>query len=171
MVPAMLRSSLLVCPLLVCVLLLLSGCGQREEPRPRLSQAAENRIRGQVFLAENAEREGVVVLPSGLQYRILSAGDGPTPVLSDQVRVHYRGMFIDRKEFETSRDRTPEPAEFPLRAVVRGWQEALTLMPVGSLWEVAIPSNLAYGLDNAPSRIGPNQTLIFEIELLGIAGK
>lgn len=153
------------------LLLTLMACGQREEPKPKLSLAAENRIRGQVFLAENADREGVVILPSGLQYRILRAGEGAIPVRTDTVRVHYRGMFIDRKEFETSRDRTPEPAQFPLRAVVRGWQEALTLMPVGSLWEVAIPSHLAYGLDNAPATIGPNQTLIFEIELLGIVEK
>ncbi len=160
-------------PILLCCALLIAlcACGQRVETKPKLSAAAENRIRGQVYLQENSQVDGVVVRPSGLQYRILRAGEGKIPKLEDRVRVHYRGMFIDRKEFETSRDRTPEPAEFPVRAVVRGWQEALTLMPVGSLWEVSIPSNLAYGLDNAPPNIGPNQTLIFEIELIGIVGK
>jgi FKBP-type peptidyl-prolyl cis-trans isomerase FklB len=156
---------------LAVLLSLLLGCGRSEPVKPKLSQAAENRIRGQVFLAENAEKPGIAVLPSGLQYKVISEGTGPIPTASDKVRVHYRGMFIDRKEFESSRDRTPEPVEFPVRSVIRGWQDALQHMSVGSHWEIYVPSNLAYGLDNAPEKIGPNQTLIFEIELISIIGK
>lgn len=150
------------------VLVLLTACGSQPPAKRPLSPAAENRIRGQIFLDENKSKPGVVVLPSGLQYRILREGTGDLPGPGSTVRVHYRGMFIDRKEFESSREGDGQPAVFPLKNVIRGWQEGLSLMPVGSVWELYIPSNLAYGLDRAPERIGPNQTLVFEVELLGI---
>jgi len=152
----------------IALLVILTACGSQPPAKRPLSPAAENRIRGQVFLDENKSRPGVVVLPSGLQYRILRPGEGEIPGPNSTVRVHYRGMLIDRREFESSREGDGQPAVFPLRNVIRGWQEGLSLMPVGSIWELYIPSNLAYGLDRAPDRIGPNQTLIFEVELLGI---
>ena len=159
------RTLLILLPLL----LLLSAC---REPQPvgprRLSPAAENRIAGQNFLAENARKPGVVVGESGLQHKVLVAGDGPVPTPGDVVRVHYVGRFVDGAIFESSRDRGDAPALLPLRQVMRGWQEGLTRMPSGSTWELYIPSNLAYGLDRAPEKIGPNRTLVFTIELFGI---
>lgn len=150
-------------------LLLLTACGDPPAQQPRkLSPAAENRIRGQRFLAENATKPGVVVTESGLQYRIITAGEGPLPTLGSIVLVHYQGRLADGKIFEDSRDRGEAAARIPVRAVIRGWREALQMMPVGSTWELYIPSNLAYGLDNAPPNIGPNQTLVFRLELLGI---
>ena len=156
--------------LLLCLLplLLLCACRDRQPDAPRrLSPAAENRITGQKFLAENARKPGVVVTESGLQYKVLVAGDGPVPTLGDDVRVHYVGRFVDGTIFESSRDRGDAPAVLPLRGVMRGWQEAVTQMPAGSTWELYIPSNLAYGLDRAPEKIGPNRTLVFTIELFG----
>lgn len=150
-------------------LLLIAGCRDPQpEPPRRLSPAAENRIAGQRFLAENAKRPGVATTESGLQYKVLVAGDGPTPTIHDVVRVHYVGRFPDGTIFESSRERGEAPALLPLRQLMRGWQEALTQMPSGSTWELAIPSNLAYGLERAPEKIGPNRTLVFTIELLGI---
>lgn len=171
MVGAMQRMALVTAGVFLLVFLQLTGCGRTEPAKPRLSQAAENRIRGQVFMAENAQQPGVTVLPSGLQYRVILVGTGPVPTSLDRVKVHYRGMFTDRKEFESSRDRDPAPVEFQVGGVVRGWQEALQLMPAGSVWEIYVPSNMAYGLDNAPVKIGPNRTLVFEIELIGVVGK
>ncbi len=127
----------------------------------------DNRIAGEKFLAENAKKEGVVVLDNGLQYEILVAGDGPKPTVTDKVYTHYHGMLIDGTVFDSSVDRG-EPIEFPLNRVIRGWTEILQLMPVGSKWRVYIPYDLAYGEQGAGADIGPFSALIFEIELIEI---
>jgi len=121
---------------------------------------------GQKFLEENAEKEGVKVTASGLQYKIMEGGDGDIPTSSDQVRVHYHGTLIDGSVFDSSVERG-QPINFPVMGVIKGWQEALQLMPVGSIWRVFIPAKLAYG-NRGPGEIGPNSTLIFDIELLAI---
>ncbi len=122
---------------------------------------------GQEFLAQNALREEVVTLPSGLQYEILQAGDGPQPSVTSTVRCHYHGTMINGKVFDSSVQRG-QPASFPLNRVIAGWTEALQLMPVGSKWRLFIPPQLAYGNQQVSAEIGPNSTLIFEVELLGI---
>lgn len=122
---------------------------------------------GEKFLAENKGKEGVVVLPSGLQYKILTAGNGPKPKASDTVKCHYEGKLINGQIFDSS-IRRGEPAEFPVSGVIAGWVEALQLMPVGSKWQLYIPSELAYGAHGAGQSIGPNETLVFEVELLAI---
>lgn len=122
---------------------------------------------GEKFLAENKSKEGVVVLPSGLQYKILTAGNGPKPKASDTVKCHYEGKLINGQIFDSS-IRRGEPAEFPVSGVIAGWVEALQLMPVGSKWQLYIPSELAYGAHGAGQSIGPNETLIFDVELLAI---
>ena len=122
---------------------------------------------GEKFLVENKTKEGVVVLPSGLQYKILKAGDGPKPKASDTVKCHYEGRLINGQVFDSS-IRRGEPAEFPVGGVIAGWVEALQLMPVGSKWQLYIPSELAYGAHGAGQSIGPNETLIFDVELLAI---
>lgn len=119
------------------------------------------------FLSENMVREGVVVLPSGLQYEILVDGDGAKPKLSDRVKCHYQGRLIDGTTFDSSIERG-EPALFDLNRVIKGWIEALQLMAVGSKWRLFIPPDLAYGEQGAGGRIEPNSALIFDIELLGI---
>ena len=119
------------------------------------------------YLEENKKQTGVVTLPDGLQYRIIKAGNGPKPKSSDVVTVHYAGRLIDGTEFDSSYKRN-EPAQFPVNGVIQGWVEALQLMPVGSTWELVIPASLAYGDQGAPPVIGPNQTLIFKVELLDI---
>ncbi len=126
-----------------------------------------NQEEGKKFLEENAKRPGVVTLPSGLQYEILKAGNGPIPKSSDKVKVHYTGMLINGKVFDSSVQRG-EPAVFGVTQVIQGWVEALQLMPVGSKWKLAIPHALAYGERGAGRDIGPFSTLIFEVELLGI---
>lgn len=128
--------------------------------------ARENKEQGQAFLSKNKEVAGVVTLPSGLQYQVLKEGSGEKPALEDQVKVHYSGQTLDGNEFDSSVKRG-EPAVFGLTQVIKGWTEVLQLMPVGSKWKVFIPEDLAYGLQ-APPVIGPNQTLVFEIELLDI---
>ena len=130
-------------------------------------RATDNLAAGKAFLASNAENEGVVQAPDGLQYRILRASEGPTPTAEDRVVVHYRGRLLDGTEFDSSYGRG-EPTEFMLGAVIPGWQAALRRMPVGSHWEVWIPAELAYGERGAGGSIGPNQALHFEIELLEI---
>lgn len=127
----------------------------------------ENAQIGTDFLVANAEKEGVEILESGMQYIVLNQGDGPKPAPSDKVKVHYAGSLINGTEFDSSIKRG-EPAVFPVTGVIQGWQEALQLMNVGSKWKVFIPSNLAYGSQGAGGSIGPNETLIFEMELLGI---
>jgi FKBP-type peptidyl-prolyl cis-trans isomerase FklB len=129
-----------------------------------------NKQAGQQFLAANKTKDGVVTLPSGLQYKILKAGTGPKPTASDTVVTNYRGTLIDGTEFDSSYKRG-EPATFPVGQVIKGWTEALQLMPVGSKWQLFIPSDLAYGERSPGGEIGPNSTLIFDIELLSIQGK
>jgi FKBP-type peptidyl-prolyl cis-trans isomerase FklB len=121
---------------------------------------------GDAFLAANAKKDGVVVLPSGLQYKVITAGTGPMPKATDTVTVNYAGHFLDGTEFDSSYKRN-EPATFPLNQVIKGWTEALQLMKVGSKWEIFVPGDLAYGEQGRPG-IPPNSTLVFEVELLGI---
>ena len=125
---------------------------------------------GEAFLAENKTKDGVVTLPSGLQYKILKEGDGKQPTLDDTVVCNYRGTFIDGTEFDSSYKRN-QPATFPVKGVIKGWTEALQLMPVGSKWQLFVPSGLAYGDRGAANVIGPNAVLIFEVELLSIQAK
>lgn len=127
----------------------------------------KNLKEGQDFLAENAKKEGVTTLPSGLQYRILKEGEGINPKPTDTVTVHYRGTLIDGTEFDSSYSRN-EPATFRADRVIAGWKEALPLMNTGAKYELFIPSNLAYGERGGGSKIGPNRTLLFEVELLSV---
>lgn len=122
---------------------------------------------GKEFLAENAKKEGVVTLESGLQYEVITEGNGDKPKATDQVECHYHGTLIDGTVFDSSVQRG-EPATFPVNGVIQGWVEALQLMPVGSKWRLAIPSDLAYGERGAGQQIGPHTTLVFEVELLAI---
>lgn len=126
----------------------------------------KNKKEGEPFLAENKKKEGVVTLPSGLQYKILKAGDGKIPTINDTVTCQYRGTLIDGTEFDSSYKRN-QPASFPVKGVIKGWTEALQLMPVGSKWQLIVPPELAYGA-NGGGPIEPNATLIFEVELLAI---
>lgn len=130
----------------------------------------ENKAAGDAFRESNAAREGVQTTESGIQYEVLTEGSGPIPKASDTVRVHYRGTLVDGEQFDSSHDRG-QPATFPVTGVVKGWQEILQLMPVGSKWKVVIPPELAYGDRGSPPVIGPSSTLVFEIELLGIEGQ
>jgi FKBP-type peptidyl-prolyl cis-trans isomerase len=133
--------------------------------------AEKNRKEGEAFLSGNKTKEGVVTLESGLQYKILKAGDGQKPTGDDTVVCHYRGTLLDGTEFDSSHKRN-QPATFPLARVIKGWTESLQLMPVGSKWQLFIPSDLAYGERGAPGgKIGPNATLIFEVELISIQNK
>ncbi len=129
--------------------------------------AEKNRKEGEAFLARNKTIEGVRTLPDGLQYRVIKAGTGRTPRPTDMVVVNYRGTFIDGAEFDSSY-RRGQPAVFPVNRVIRGWTEALQVMPVGSKYQLFIPPQLAYGPQGAPPAVGPNETLIFELELLSI---
>jgi FKBP-type peptidyl-prolyl cis-trans isomerase len=122
------------------------------------------------FLEENKKREGVKVTASGLQYEILTVGEGAKPAAEDTVSVHYHGTLLDGTVFDSSVERDT-PAEFQVGGVIKGWTEALQLMPTGSKWKLYIPSDLAYGPQGAGSDIGPNSTLVFEVELLSILGK
>ena len=130
-----------------------------------------NAAAGEAFLADNGKRVEVRTTPSGLQYEVLTEGDGPRPEANDQVEVHYTGKLIDGTVFDSSVDRGM-PATFGVTQVIPGWVEALQLMKAGSKWRLFIPSNLAYGPNGAPgSPIGPNATLIFDVELLKVIGK
>lgn len=129
--------------------------------------ADKNRQEGILFLEENKKNTAVMVLPGGLQYEVLTEGDGPKPKSTDQVRCHYEGTLINGMVFDSSVQRG-EPAVFGVNQVIPGWVEALQLMPVGSKWKLFIPSDLAYGERGAGEAIAPNSALIFEIELLGI---
>jgi len=144
----------------------------RKEQQEKMQQAAAtNKAEGEKFLAANKTKEGVVTLPSGLQYKILKEGDGPKPTASDQVVCNYRGTLINSTEFDSSYKRG-QPATFGVGQVIKGWTEALQLMPVGSKWQLFIPPNLAYGERPDPrSGLEPNATLIFEVELLSIVNK
>lgn len=132
----------------------------------KLLAAADNKKEGDAFLSENKLKEGIMTLPSGLQYKILKAGDGKRPTDADMVECNYRGTFINGTEFDSSYH-TQKPATFKVTGVIPGWREALKLMPVGSKWQLFIPPQLAYG-DRGSGSIGPNATLLFELELLAI---
>ena len=131
------------------------------------AMSGKNKSAGDMFLAENAKKEGVVVLPSGLQYKIIKAGSGQKPKATDEVTTHYRGTLIDGTEFDSSY-KHGKPTSFPVNGVIAGWTEALQLMPVGSKWQLFIPSNLAYGERGNGGAIGPNAAVVFDIELLAI---
>ncbi len=132
--------------------------------------AEKNKEEGDAFLTENKKKEGVKTLPDGLQYKILTEGKGKSPKDSDTVTVNYRGTFIDGKEFDSSYKRG-QPATFAVNGVIRGWTEALQMMKEGSKWQLFVPSSLAYGEKGAGGVIGPNATLIFEVELVSIKEK
>jgi FKBP-type peptidyl-prolyl cis-trans isomerase FklB len=129
--------------------------------------SVKNLKEGEAFLDENKKKEGVKTTESGLQYRIMKEGDGPVPKATDTVTVHYRGTFIDGKEFDSSYQRD-KPEKLEVDGVIKGWTEALQLMKVGSKWQIFVPSDLAYGRGGQGSRIPPNSVLIFEIELISI---
>lgn len=130
--------------------------------------ASENKAKGEAFLAENAKKEGVVSLPDGLQYKVLTTGTGKKPAESDVVLCNYKGTFIDGTEFDGS-EKQGKPVSFPVKGVIPGFKEVLQLMPVGSKWQVYIPPTLGYGERGTPNGvIGPNSTLIFDIELVSI---
>jgi FKBP-type peptidyl-prolyl cis-trans isomerase FklB len=131
-----------------------------------MKKAMANQKAGDAFLATNKAKAGVVTLPSGLQYQVVKEGTGVKPVATDKVKVHYHGTLIDGTPFDSSIERG-EPAEFGVTQVIQGWQEILQIMPVGSKWKVFIPASLAYGPQGPPS-IGPNQVLVFDLELLDI---
>jgi len=140
----------------------------RQQQMERVKQQGEaNKKEGATFLAANKAKDGVVTLPSGLQYKILKAGTGPKPAAADTVSVNYRGTLINGTEFDSSYKRG-QPATFGVTGVIKGWTEALQLMPVGSKWQLFIPADLAYGERGAGADIAPNATLIFEVELLSI---
>jgi len=141
----------------------------QKEQQAKMKEAGDkNKTEGEAYLAANKGKEGVVTLPSGLQYKILNAGTGPKPTATDSVVCNYRGTLINGTEFDSSYKRG-EPATFPVNGVIKGWTEALQLMPVGSKWQLFIPSNLAYGEQGAAGgAIGPNATLVFEVELISI---
>ena len=150
-----------------------------QENLSRKALAEKNKREGEAFLTANKTKEGVVTLPSGLQYKIIKAGEGKKPTADDSVVCQYRGTLIDGTEFDNSYKRKV-PLSFPVKAVIKGWTEALQLMPVGSQWQLFVPSDLAYGERGAgggggkraggprPQTIGPNATLIFEVELLSV---
>jgi len=140
---------------------------QSEQQAKMETEGAENKKAGEAFLDANKKREGVTTTASGLQYEVITPADGEKPVATDTVKVHYRGTLIDGTEFDSSIARG-EPATFPLNRVIPGWTEGVQLMSVGSKYRFYVPSNLAYGPRAASPKIGPNSTLIFEVELLEI---
>jgi len=133
-------------------------------------RAKRNLVAGREFREQNQQQDGVQTLESGLQYKIIKQGGGKRPAQSDTVLVHYTGTLIDGREFDSSH-RRGEPTELALNGVIPGWQEALQLMPAGSRWQIVIPPDLAYGARGAGAVIGPNETLLFDLELLSIVGK
>ncbi len=143
----------------------------RQRQKAKMEQLGEaNKKEGEAFLAANKAKDGVVALPSGLQYKVLTQGTGPKPTSSDTVVCNYRGTLINGTEFDSSYKRG-KPVTFPVNGVIKGWQEALPLMPVGSKWQVFVPADLAYGDHAMSPELGPNSTLIFEVELLSIEEK
>ena len=147
----------------------LQASVQQKQEAKRVAAEAKNKKDGAAYLAANASKPGVIKLPSGLQYKVLTAGTGPKPTATDSVVCNYRGTLIDGTEFDSSYKRG-QPATFPVGRVIKGWTEALQLMPVGSKWQLVIPSDLAYG-DRGQGPIGPDATLVFEVELMSIQPK
>ena len=142
---------------------------KRKIEEARKTAMEDNKKAGAAFLAENQKKEGVITLQSGLQYKIIKQGTGPKPTLEDTVKCQYRGTLIDGTEFDSSYKRQ-QAAVFPVKGVIPGWTEALQLMPEGSKWQLFIPAQLAYG-ERGAGPIGPDSTLIFEVELVSINGK
>ncbi|MEI8366801.1 MAG: FKBP-type peptidyl-prolyl cis-trans isomerase [Planctomycetia bacterium] len=141
---------------------------ERESFRQQMVEKGKaNRAKAAQFLAANKGKKGIVTLPSGLQYEVLQAGDGPKPKPTDVVSTHYRGTHLDGKQFDAS-DPAQGPLRFPVQQVIPGWQEALALMPVGSKWRLWVPPDLGYGDEGSPPVIEPGEVLVFEMELLGI---
>jgi len=138
---------------------------QAEQQAQAAAAGQTNLVAGQKFLAENATKEGVQTTASGLQYKVITMGDGAKPVATDTVKVHYRGTLLDGTEFDSSYARN-EPISFGLNRVIAGWTEALQLMKPGAKWQLTIPAELAYGERGAGQDIGPNATLLFEVELI-----
>jgi FKBP-type peptidyl-prolyl cis-trans isomerase FklB len=151
-------------------LVALQGDVQKRQEESMAQLGDVNKKAGDAFLAANKTKDGVVTLPDGLQYKILTQGTGPKPTAKDSVVCNYRGTLIDGKEFDSSYKRG-QPATFPVGQVIPAWTEALQLMPVGSKWQLFIPAELAYGTRSPSPDIGPNATLIFEVELISIQGK
>lgn len=143
---------------------------EKEQQAAAAVMAEANAKAGEAFLLENGKRAEVKTTESGLQYEVLTEGDGPVPTAADNVEVHYTGKLIDGTVFDSSVDRGT-PATFGVTQVIPGWVEALQLMKAGSKWRLFIPANLAYGQQGAGNAIGPNQTLIFDVELLKVLGK
>lgn len=140
---------------------------QRKKMKERDTKGEKNKTDGAAFLEKNKKKKGVKVTKSGIQYRVMTKGKGKKPKTADTVKVHYRGTLIDGREFDSSYKRK-QPATFPLRGVIKGWQEILPMMKTGAKWHIAVPSDLAYGPRGQGGMIGPNSTLIFEIELISI---
>ena len=140
---------------------------QKKQQAEMEAAASKNKQEGEKFLADNKARAGVVTTASGLQYEVLTEGKGAKPKATDTVTVHYRGTLVDGSEFDSSYSRN-EPATFALNAVIPGWIEALQLMPEGSKWKIYLPSDLGYGAGGTGGKIGPNATLVFEVELLKV---
>jgi FKBP-type peptidyl-prolyl cis-trans isomerase FklB len=139
---------------------------RKKQAAVQAQKSEEAKAEGEKFLADNKTKEGVVTLPSGLEYKILKQGTGEKPTADDTVVCNYRGTLINGTEFDAS-EKHGGPASFPVKGVIPGWTEALQLMPVGSKWQLYVPANLAYG-QQAPPDIGPNATLIFDVELVSI---
>jgi FKBP-type peptidyl-prolyl cis-trans isomerase FklB len=133
----------------------------------RREEAGKYRAEGEVFLAENGKKEGVVTLPSGLQYKVLAAGNGKSPNPTDNVTVHYRGTLVDGTEFDSSYKRN-KPATFGIDRVIPAWKEALPMMKEGAKWQLFVPAKLGYGPRGAGAKIPPNSTLLFEVELISV---
>jgi FKBP-type peptidyl-prolyl cis-trans isomerase FklB len=140
---------------------------EADERRRRREQAGKHRAEGEAFLAANGKKEWVVTLPSGLQYKVLAAGKGKSPNPTDNVTVHYRGTLVDGTEFDSSYKRNA-PATFGADRVIAGWKEALPMMKEGAKWQLFVPSKLAYGEQGSGSKIPPDSTLVFEIELISV---
>lgn len=140
---------------------------QKSQQAAREAQGEKAKKAGEKFLAENKKKKGVTTLESGIQYKVIKKGKGAKPTTSDSVVAHYKGTLIDGTEFDSSYKRG-QPATFGVGQVIKGWQEVLPLMPAGSKWQVFIPSDLAYGPRGAGANIGPNETLVFDIELLEV---
>jgi FKBP-type peptidyl-prolyl cis-trans isomerase FklB len=146
------------------------GIFQKDVMAKQQASANKNKKEGEAFLDENKKKEGIKTLPSGLQYKVIKEGTGKKPKLADTVTAHYRGTLIDGTEFDNSYKRG-QPANFPVSGVIPGWTEALQLMGEGAKWQLFIPSNLAYGERGAGAIIGPNATLVFEVELISVQEK
>ncbi len=140
---------------------------QRGKMKEQEAKGEKNKTDGIAFLEENKKKEGVKVTKSGIQYRVIKKGKGKKPKASDNVEVHYRGTLIDGTEFDSSYKRK-QPAKFPLRGVIKGWQEILPMMKTGAKWHIAVPADMAYGPRGQGGVIGPNSVLVFEIELISI---